>query len=69
MKHVEVADDAANFAERAVELLTDRARRTRLGAAARQFVELEGSWDLVAAQFAAVCEDAVETSRRIAGCD
>ena len=68
-EHVEVADDAASFAERAVELLTDRARRTRLGAAARQFVELEGSWDLVAARFAKVCEEAVENSRGIAGCD
>ena len=62
-QHVEVADDVEGFAARAVALLTDDTRRRRLGAAARQFVQSDGSWELVAGRFAAICEEAVNAAK------
>ena len=68
-EHLMIADDAASFADRVLELLDDRDRRAAIGRAARALVERDYSWELVGqrlealyARLAAVGGRAVESA-------
>jgi hypothetical protein len=55
-----VADTAAEFADRIVELLHDPDRRTRLGAAARQFIVNHWTWEKHFEQFEHILLETVQ---------
>jgi sugar transferase (PEP-CTERM/EpsH1 system associated) len=59
-----LADTAADFAGRVVELLRDPARRQALGAAARQRVEERYAWPVIARRLVAAYMTAIEASRK-----
>lgn len=54
------ADDADGFARSILSLLDDAGLRARIAAAARQLMEQRFSWSRVAAQFEAICLQALE---------
>lgn len=54
-EHVVLAERPPAFAEAVVRLLRDPERRSRLGRAARAFVEANGTWDRAAAAFRDAC--------------
>jgi len=63
-----LADSPAQFADAAVQLLTDQTRARTLGDVAARTVRERAGWDRVAAEFAAICErvaaDTYETAGR-----
>jgi sugar transferase (PEP-CTERM/EpsH1 system associated) len=63
--HLRIADSAAAFADSVVRQLRDPADSARIGAAAATLVRSQYSWDRVAADFAAACEDCIATARGV----
>jgi polysaccharide biosynthesis protein PslH len=55
-KHVFIADDSREFAEKTIELLTNRALRTRLTKEAREYVVASFDWDVIARRLIEVFE-------------
>ena len=68
-EHIVLADDAVSFADRAIELLTDQSLRARLGAAGRLFVTQHASWEHVAAEFSAILDRAVQSTKETKQCE
>ena len=63
-QHLMLADDAASFADRVVELLQSPDLRTRLGDAARRQAEARYSWRILGEQLGAVYSRAAGECRR-----
>jgi len=63
-EHFLRADSAEAFSRGILALLDDGGLRTRLADAARDLMEQRFSWKNVAAQFEAICMDALERRRR-----
>lgn len=60
-KHILRSDNPLCFAARVVELLQDKPRRERMGAAGRLLMEEKFSWHQVADNFAARCASAIHS--------
>ncbi len=63
-EHFLRADNAEAFSHGILALLDDTALRKRIAGAARGLMEQRFSWKNVAAQFEAICLDALERRRR-----
>src|SRR5262249_53077316 len=63
-QHYVCADEPGEFARAVVTLLRDPARREALGTAGRRFVAERYSWEQVAKEFEARCEEAIATHAR-----
>jgi glycosyltransferase involved in cell wall biosynthesis len=63
-RHLLLADSAADFAARVVELLRDPARRLTLGTAARQRVEERYAWPVISRRLVEAYTVAIEAGRR-----
>jgi sugar transferase (PEP-CTERM/EpsH1 system associated) len=66
-KNILIADDPIEFAQRTVELLKNRAKRTFLGKGARELVEAEYSWGKIGRTLQEAYEGAVKKRREEAG--
>ncbi|HEX3995894.1 MAG TPA: glycosyltransferase, partial [Acetobacteraceae bacterium] len=63
-EHFLRADDAISFSRGILALLDDDALRHRVAGAARRLMEQRFSWKTVAAQFEAICQEALERRRQ-----
>jgi glycosyltransferase involved in cell wall biosynthesis len=61
-RHLVLADSAADFAGRVIELLRDPARRQALGAAARQRVEERYAWPVIGRRLVEAYATAIEAA-------
>jgi polysaccharide biosynthesis protein PslH len=58
--HLLLADDPGSFAERTLQLLTDAAKRSKIGQAGRRLVEQNYSWVTVSKDFVEILEKVVK---------
>jgi len=65
-ENVVLADDADTFAKHVADLLEDADARSRIGSAARTYVEENCAWDVAARRFSEICENVVHTWREAA---